>query len=101
MLAAIVWRAYGNPVYAVVIVLMIAAALALWGGMGDYERGVSRGREPRRRDMLLSIGAALVVVGAFVALTGLARGGLGNAAAGALMAAAGVALWRWRRARIG
>lgn len=110
VLAAAGWLASGNPAYAVMIVLIIAASMALWGGMGDYRRGVrggaaDRGRfpngEPRRRDMLLSIGAALTVVGVFVAVSGLARGGLGGAAAGAIMAAAGVALWRWRRSRIG
>ena len=51
--------------------------------------------------MLLSIGVALVLVGALVFATALLRGQIGNAAASALMIAAGAALWRWRRSRIG
>lgn len=62
---------------------------------------MSRDRGPERRDMLLSIGVALVLVGALVFATALLRGQIGNAAASALMIAAGVALWRWRRSRIG
>ncbi len=57
----------------------------------------SRNRERRERDMLLSVGAALAVVGVLAVIASAVRGEFVDAALAALMIAAGVAVWRWRR----
>ena len=47
--------------------------------------------------MLLSVGAALAVVGVLAVVAAAVRGEFLDAALASLMIAAGVAIWRWRR----
>ena len=54
-------------------------------------------RERRERDMLLSVGAALAVVGVLAVIASAVRGEFVDAVLASAMIAAGVAVWRWRR----
>ena len=63
--------------------------------MSDMGRGAG---EPRRRDMLLTVGVSLVVVG--IAATVFAVLGGEPVGAGLVMIVAGGALWRWRYAKL-
>ena len=59
------------------------------------------GPGPRQRDFLLTLGVALVFVGAVAVIAALVRAELEDAGLSALMLLGGVLLWRWRRSRLG
>ena len=59
------------------------------------------GQGPRQRDFLLTLGVALVFVGAVAVIAALVRAELEDAGLSALMLLGGVLLWRWRRAKLG
>ncbi len=61
----------------------------------------SSGRERPRRDFLLTIGVAVVVVGTLAIVASAVRGELIDAALAVLAVAGGALLWRWRRSMLG
>ena len=58
-------------------------------------------RERRQRDILLTFGVAIVVVGLASVIAALVRGEPEDTALSALMVVGGVLLWRWRRSKLG
>ena len=61
---------------------------------------MSAPREPRPRDLLLTFGVSLVVVGIAVVIASFVRVEAEDAVLGAAMAGGGVLLWRWRRSKL-
>lgn len=58
-------------------------------------------RSERPRDMLLTFGVAIVAVGLASVVAAFVRWEPVDAGLSALVAAGGVALWRWRRSKLG
>ena len=58
-------------------------------------------REPRPRDLLLTLGVALVVVGIAAVIAAFVRGEPEDGALASLMAAGGAVLWHRRRSKLG